>query len=423
MKVTFFNRNFFLLWQGQLVSQVGSQAFLVATMYWTMQTTGSASLMGIVMMLATLPMVVLSPIGGTVADWYARRTIIIISDLLSGLSVLSLAGVLLWRPADTDLIVAWLCGVVLLSGTIRAFFQPDIMATIPDLVSEDRVASANAMMQFSAQASIFVGQGLGGVLYRVLGAPVLFIIDGISYLFSAFSEIFIQLPTVERTREASTSAAFATFWNDTRTGFHYVWQHVGMRNLLLAASLVNFCVMPVFVLLPFYVELQLGVGVAWYGFLLAAIGAGSILGYGLAGAWTVSGTQQGILLRASLLGVTVLIGLLAIVTLPFVALALMLAVGVLSGFINIHVLTLFQTRTPKAIRGRVLSLVVTLASAVTPLGMLLGGVLGDLTGKNLPLIYAASGIGATLVMSLIAFNRDLHTFLVTDPDGTSSGFH
>ena len=67
-----------------------------------------------------------------------------------------------------------------------------------------------------------------------------------------------------------------------------------------------------------------------------------------------------------------------------------------------------------------LSLVITLASAVTPLGMLLGGVLGDLTGKSLPLLYGASGAGATLVTLLIAFNRDFRAFLAAEPEAAAS---
>lgn len=376
-----------------------------------MELTGSASLMGVIMMLATLPMVLLSPIGGTVADWYGRRMIIVISDVLSGVSILLLAGLLFWQTSHTDSFIVWLCVVVTLTGIIRAFFQPAISAAIPDLVPEEHVASANAMMQFSGQASTLIGQGVGGVLYQILGAPVLFLIDGLSYLFSAISEAFIRLPAMERKREQDTRAAFSAFWQDTLTGMQYVWQRLGMRNLLLASSLINFFVMPVFVLLPFYVELQLEAGAAWYGFLLAAVSAGSILGYVLASAWSVSGRRRSFVLIGAFLGTAVLLGLLALATSRFVALGLVLGIGIMSGFINIHVITLFQTQTPPDMRGRVMSLVITLASAITPLGMLLGGILGDLTGTNLPLIYAASGAGATLVILLIALNRNFRAFL------------
>ena len=80
------NRNFFLLWQGQLVSQTGNQVAIVAMLFWIEQTTDSASLVGLIMMVSALPSVLLGPIGGTFADHYSRRAIIVYSDLFSGLA-------------------------------------------------------------------------------------------------------------------------------------------------------------------------------------------------------------------------------------------------------------------------------------------------------------------------------------------------
>ncbi len=138
------NRNFFLLWQGQLVSNLGSQAFLIAAMYWTMQATGSASLMGMLMMASALPTVLLGPVGGTFADWYSRRTIIIAADLLSGICVLLLA-ILFFLNLPADLTVIGVFSAVIMLGIVKAFFQPAITAAIPDLVRKDKVAAANSM--------------------------------------------------------------------------------------------------------------------------------------------------------------------------------------------------------------------------------------------------------------------------------------
>ena len=93
----------------------------------------------------------------------------------------------------------------------------------------------------------------------------------------------------------------------------------------------------------------------------------------------------------------------------------MLITGILSGTLNIQVLTLIQGSTPTELRGRVMSLVITLSGAISPVGMALGGFLGDLAGKNLPLIFGLCGGFAASVVILTAANRSFREFLSTGP--------
>ena len=416
MSTILLNRNFFLLWQGQLTSQLGNQAFTIAIMFWAMEATGSGSFMGLLMMFSMLPMIMFGPIGGTIADWFERRTIIILSDFVSGAVVLLLAGAFFFSMADR-LLVPVLFVTVTLLGVVRAFFQPAISAAIPDLVPEERVAGANSFTQFSTQVSTILGQSLGGILYRTLGAPMLFLIDGLSFLFSAVSEMFIRMPVKERRKKSSMQEALADFKRDTFDGLAYVWKNRGMRLLLTVASTFNFLVMPVFVLMPFYVDLRLGKGAAWYGFLLAAMSVGSIIGYVVAGTLKASARVRSWLLSGSLIGVSAMMVVLSAVTSSYAALAVIGAIGILSGMINISIMTIFQTRPPEEIRGRVMSLVITLSGGLAPLGMLLGGILGDLTGKNIPLIYALCGLSSMAVILTASLSRDFRRFLSAEPGG------
>ncbi len=84
------------------------------------------------------------------------------------------------------------------------------------------------MNQFSVEISTFVGQGIGGILFRVLGAPMLFFIDGISYLFSAISEMFITIPQEFPEKSIKAKGIIADFIKDIKDGLGFIWKNHGM---------------------------------------------------------------------------------------------------------------------------------------------------------------------------------------------------
>ncbi len=405
------NRNYVLLWQGQTVSRLGNQAFSIALALWIKQATGSATLMGLILMFSALPAVLLGPLAGAVADRYKRRTIIILSDLIGGVSVLVLAGVMLAAPEATNLTLAVLFAVSILLAVITTFFHPAIAAAIPDLVPEDHLSSANALGQVSFQLTVFIGQGIGGTLYRILGAPILFLIDGLTYLFSAVSESFITIPQTVPEKIPGWRETLRAFKKDIILGFRYVWHKPGLRELVFISALLNFFLAPILLLLPFYVEDFLRVKPDWYGFLLASYGLGSMLGFVLAGALPLSGRK-----RSRLIVWFIIVEPLGYIALgvwlnPWVALGMTLIGGLIGGFVMVYVTTILQLTTPGDIRGRVFGLLGTLAGALTPLAMGAAGIIADLTGQNIPLIYIACGVIAALLAVLVSLKSDFRDYL------------
>jgi MFS family permease len=407
------NRNFFLLWQGQFVSLIGSQAFFLAMMYWTMEGTGSASLMGILMTLSMLPGVVLGPVAGTVADRYSRKIIIVVADILSGLGVLTVSAFFFLFPESTNVLISALFAVAVLNGVVQAFFRPAIMAAVPDLVPKERITAANSMNQLSFRFSQILGQGAGGVLYALLGAPVLFLVDGLTFLFSAVSESFIQIPQkiANSSKEGSAPTEFKA---DVIAGLQYVWRRKGMRNFLLMVGAVHFFAMPFIVLMPFYVEISLERGAEWFGFLMAGFSGGSVVGYALAGTIPLSGVSRSRILLVLLSAAGLLFGLLGFLHQPVVALLTIGTAGATLGMFNVHVTTILQTTAGSELRGRVMGLVMTIANAASPLGMVAGGIAGDLTDKNIPLIYKVCGAGIVVSVFLIGRRQAVREYLATD---------
>ncbi len=415
-----FNRNFFLLWQGQFVSQMGSQAFYIAIMFWIKHETGSAGLMGLIMMVSNLPQVILGPVAGTFADRHSRKRIIVVCDVINGLAVLSLAALLFLAPGAVDTILVWLFAVSLLTSTVSTFFQPAISASIPDIVPAGRLAAANSMNRVSMQLSTFLGQGSGGVLFRVLGAPVLFLIDGLSYLFSAVSESFINIPQQLPEKSRDLRSAVAVFKKDTIEGVRYTWRNIGLRDLMLMSAVVNLFFSPFTVLLPFYVEDTLGVTTDWFGYMVAGWGLGCLLGYLIAGTVKLAGRTRAALMMAGLALVGIGLASLALWRVPEAGIATMLVLGCLIGFFGITMATIIQQTTPSEIRGRVFGLLNTMSTGLMPIGLGLAGVVLEWVDHNVPLIFATCGMVIFAAIVFFSLRRPFREYLAYEPETPSA---
>jgi MFS family permease len=405
-----FNRDFLLLWQGQSISRLGIQAFAIAMLFWIKHATDSATAMGVLMMLSNLPAVILGPIGGTLADRYSRRAIILASETLNGVAVLSLAVLMFSAPDATDIILIWLFIVSLFGAIVSSFFNPAMSAAIPDLVPADRVNAANSLSQSAAQIAVFIGQGIGGTLFRLLGAPILFLINGLTYLYSAACVWLIRIPQTIPPRPGDGREQFAIFKNDLRAGLRYVWSTRGLRELVILSALLNFFSAPIIVLLPFYIEDTLKVSVDWYGAMLAVYGIGSVIGYGL-GALKLAGRARSRVMIALILVEALGYSLLGWARDPISALALALIGGGVGGLVGILITTLLQITTPGEIRGRVFGFLATIAGSITPIAMGLTGIIADALDQNIPLIYASCGAILFAVSALIASRREFRMFL------------
>jgi DHA3 family macrolide efflux protein-like MFS transporter len=409
------NKNFFLLWQGQFVSRLGSQAYMIAMMFWLKHATGSATLMGTLMMLSMLPMVVLGPLGGTYADLHSRRKIIIACDVILGLLMLLLASLMFVAPDATSAIVASLLVVGVASGVTGAFFLPAITAAIPNLVPEHRVAAANSLNESIYHAATLAGQGAGGVLFRILGAPVMFLIDGLSFIYSAISEAFITIPQAIPERHPSWRGETRRFIRDTLEGLRYVWARGGLRTLFVAAAVMNFFAMPYLVLLPFYVEDVLGVTPDWYGYILAAYGAGSLAGYALYGTVRLSGAARARVLIVCLVVLSACLAAVGLSRDAWLSLALVAFAGLATGMFNVASVTLIQLDTADEMRGRMFGLLHTLVGGLTPISMGLAGVVTDLLDQNVSLVFVFCGAALIAVSLALAFNRSFRSFLSGGP--------
>lgn len=410
-----FNKNFVLLWQGQLVSLFGVQAYAIAMMFWIKQETGSATLMGLVMMVSQIPGVILGPVSGVFVDRYSRWMIIVGCDIIRGIVTIALAGLVFFSPDNHNVIIIALFTVGLISATASAFFNPAVVAVIPDLVPAENLAVANSMQSFSMQVSNTVGMGVGGVLFRFFGASMLFFIDGITYLFSAASEMFIRIPQKFPDTDQDSRSNLRRLIDDVREGFLFIWKNRGMRNLFFTFTLISFFLVPGMVLTPFFVEDYLDAAPDWYGYITGGFGFGSIIGFVIAAGLKVPGSIRGKMNIASIILLTMFLTVFGFLRVKELVVVNMIMAGIMQGFFSVNFLTIIQQTTPGWIRGRVFAVMTTISGALVPLAMGLTGIIADLLNQNVPLVLILGGALSAVSCIILAFSRDFREYMAYEP--------
>jgi MFS family permease len=405
------NKNFVLLLQGQAVSLTGNFIYLIGLVFWLKQETDSPTMVGLFTMTTFLPSVILGPFGGVVADRCPRKQIIVLGDLINGSLMLSVGAVIFYMVDETSLIISLLFMATMVSGVVNAFFGPAVSASILDLVPRHKIQAATGILLSTTQVSMLIGRALGGLLFIQLGMLALVIVNGISFLVSAFSEGFISLrkPTPRQSNG---------FWVDIHSvkadvviGIHHIRRTPGMTDLFLATAVRFFFMAPVWTLLPFFVEDILRATLDWYGYLMAAQALGMILGSVLAAKIRTKPASNGVLFLCVffLLGIGVcFFGYSSSTT---EALLLVIIIGMCIGFMGVLVNSALQLSTTFDMRGRVFGLMITLSSGLLPISMGLSGIVADILDRNFTLMYTVSGLCVLMVVCFLAFRKGFHQLM------------
>ncbi|MFQ9310394.1 MAG: MFS transporter [Paraclostridium sordellii] len=368
LETKLWNKNFFLLWQGQMVSVLGDVFYLMALNFWMLEITGSTALMGMLSAVTMLPKIILGPFAGVFVDRWDRKKLIVLTDLIRGVIVtfVGIAGVM-------GFIQVWMVFIVgIISGICAAFFNPAINSSRPDIVPEDKLLKANSVTSLAQSGMDMIGNAVGGVLYVLIGAPYMFLLNGISYLFSAFTEIFITIPKVKREEKE------ITFIEDFKIGIKFLNNFKVYKKMFICSSIINFFGNAGMILLiPYFKETEF-LGTQKYGFAMMILAMGMVFGSILLSIKGIKRENKFKVFNISLVSCTTLL-LAAIITNNYIVLLLCWLFGF---FFNVIFNTIFSTAAmstiPSDIRGKVMAITSAISMGLVPIGQLLAGVLGDL---------------------------------------------
>ena len=380
------NRNYALLFTGQLTSLVGDQLYVVALPFLVLAHAGVREL-GLVLMCFGIARIATVPIGGVLADRMDKRKLMLLTDFGRALCVLTVAGAA-FGPELSMLTVMALTAVL---GGLEGLFLPPSYAILPDILSDDELPAGNALNTALESAASFVGPALAGLVVAVFTPGVALTIDAATFVVSAATLLAIRV-TPRGADEAGEGDEDQTADGSSRMGFLRflaVSRFVQLTLLIMLFSNLAFDAMAE-VALPVFSLDYLGAGAQGFGVMLSAFGAGAVVG-GLLTDALFRLPRHGLIA----LGLGAVQGI-ALALVPLVggglagASVLLAASGLTIGVLNAFFMTHLQQRVPPHLLGRTMGVLTMTIFGAQPVSVLAAGLVLGVTGPGV--IFVTAGL-------------------------------
>ncbi len=372
-------QNFQLFFGGQLISLVGTWMQTVAQAWLVYRLTHSAAELGGVGFVGQIPIFVLSPVAGIVADRFDRRQVVIATQTSSMLLAFALAALTLGHIAQVWHIYV-LAGAL---GVASAFDIPARQSFFVEMVGRSDLMNAIALNSSMFNASRIVGPAIAGILVAAIGEGWCFFVNGVSFLAVIAGLVAMKMPPRDAEHPKDSP------WRDLVEGFHFVVGNTAVHSILIMAGVISLTGMPYTTLMPIFADGVLHGGSKALGLLMGVSGLGALAGaLTMASRESLKGLGRWIAVAATGLGAAMIA--FAFSRVLWQSALLLVPVGytmmIAAGSSN----TLLQSMVPDRLRGRVMSVYSMMWVGMGPMGALFAGWAAERWGA--PATVAGSGL-------------------------------
>lgn len=395
MKHKLFTRDFTLVVIGQVISLFGNAAVRFALPLYLLNLTSSSALYGTVTACAFLPPILLSPIGGMIADRVNKRNIMVALDFLTAAVILIFSLLM-----DVCSLVPLLTVTLMLLYGIAGAYQPSVQASIPALVCPEQTMAANSVINTISSFSSLTGPVLGGLLYSACGLKPVLLVCMICFFLSAVMELFIRIPYRKQTADGGIRQTIQRDFSESIRFLRTKKPVIG-KGMLVVCGINLFLSAMLLVAMPWLIteilDLEPALANRLYGFAQGALAAGGLVGGIGAGIFADRldvRKSAGILTACALcvfpMGLTLLLsdsGILNYLVLTVCCFLIM----VFSTVFTVQMMSMIQTETPPHLTGKVIAVTLTFSMCSQPLGNALYGILFEACRGFEPLVVLFSG--------------------------------
>jgi len=386
-------REFRLLWSGQASTAMAMWMDQVVRGWLMYELTNSPVQLGLVQGVQAIPILVLSPVAGSVADRYPRKLQMVVAQVLAGLMYVVLALLIMTGHIQPWHVYATAFGMAI----VQTFHQPARAAMIADAVPPYHLTNAIGLTSIVFNVARSTGPALAGFLIATLGTASCYVVQTAFYLVAIVWTLQLHPAPSATTSGRGRAASGASFGQSIVEGWTFSWRNEAVRTGLLIMMCASLFIVPFTTLLPVFARDLLGVGATGQGGLLTAMGMGALCSAVLL-ASLGDRLPRGLLMLG---GVTVYgLSIVAFAASPSFRLSLGLMTLVGFAHVSSHALvqTVVQAYSPSTFRGRTMA-IFHMSSVVFTLGSMLVGTLAALVGARWAV--ASMGAAGALIMVMI----------------------
>jgi MFS family permease len=372
------HRNFQLFFAGQMISLIGTWMQTVAESWLVYRMTHSSLLLGAAGFASQIPVFIVAPLGGIVADRYNRHRVVIATQTAAMLLAATLAALVLSHKVQVWHIFL----LASLLGVVNAFDIPGRQSFLVDMVGKEDLMNAIALNSSMFNGARIIGPAIAGILVAKIGEGWCFFSNSVSYIAVITGLLMMQVPAPTYRPPRGSPLM------NILEGFHWVRTTGPIRALLLLLGVVSLVAMPYTVLMPVFADRILHGGARGLGILMGATGVGALVGaLTLAARTGVRGLGRWVALSCGGFGLSLI--LFAISRTFWLSVALLVPVGFCMMLQMSSSNTLIQSMVPDQLRGRVMSLYSMMFMGMAPFGALFGGAIAEHIGAPWTVVIGA----------------------------------
>lgn len=409
-------KDFSLLIMGKLVSLLGSNMQQFALSLYVLSLTGSAVIFASILSISIIPRLILSPIAGVFGDWFDRKKSIVLLDLSNSIIIGIFAVIYI---IDGGISIPLIYILVILLEITEIFFHSAMSAVLPSIVDKADYLEANSFNSAVMNMGNILSPIIAAILYGAFGMQIIFIVNSISFLLSAISEMFINIPKSHSKPEKISIKAFKT---DFYEGVKIIKNNKLLSTMIGLGAIINFSAAPLFgIVLIYFLREVLKINDMQFG-IFQMIFSASMLAAPIFCGTIIKKIKIGKLIYKSFIYISALIFVTAIFTSGYAVnifntnmvsyvgiLIVSFVVGIIVTVANIALGTLFDKIVPLNIMGRTSTVFNFVVTVLIPLGQMIFGFLLDITFTSIVISISGTILLAAIMkykFALLDYDRN-----------------